>query len=128
MSYKIPPSMAMAVTQEMDFTATGTTNVLLTNSNENFVALGMTVFCSDYTGIVSGSVNISLGFTAPNYDDLTSPSAFNFTQSGQSIALINPFQNPILSVPPSTQLVVNVDIGGTATSFKGKVLVYGYYI
>jgi hypothetical protein len=116
----------------IDFTALGATK-LFTTGIRKFNVVGVSFLGINITGI-AGSPVVNLGWTAPNYADLTGLNVFQIPANANDgvVYFDSPSYSPALPlpvVPASTDFYVSVTTAdGTATNDIQQVNVFGYYL
>lgn len=119
------PSLFVYQSPTIDFTQAGLTTIVLTSSSV-FVPTQYTMYCVSAVSPNSDSV-FSIGYTAPDYDDLVANLNFSLTTAGEFQTFTN-FGGPKIAVPSASSIKVNVSSIDTGTTLTGKVILLGYYL
>ena len=111
----------------VDYTVAQLVPLFTTGPGQYFSVQCFVATTSAYNTVTSGSINGSLGWTGPGYNDLAFITA-SFSDVNQAWSYNSGFQTQVLMVPPSTTLYYNLTTPGIATAFAGKIAVYGFYV
>ena len=125
MSFKTPKSISIYQSPTIDFKTTGTTYIFTTESAGNFITTNVIFIVEEAdTFSVPGVYNI--GWTAPNYDDFYNGEVLN------DFSISSTFKDSLvlsdIFIPASTNVIINITTGITATTCTGSVIFVGFYI
>lgn len=125
MSYKTPKSISIYQSPTIDFKTTGTTSIFTTESAGSFVTTDI-ILISDSVNTLTLPGIATIGWTAPDYDDLVT--AINLSFSTPSTFYVFSLTSVNNFIPASTQVIFNVTTGVTATTSTGSIIISGFYI
>lgn len=99
----------------------------LFTATRDFFILNVYAVGTNVSGVIT-SADFSLGWTAPNYDDLDINTTFGtvITANGET-SISNPFSTPKI-IPSGQTLFINIDTPGVATSDVETIYVTGFYL
>jgi hypothetical protein len=106
----------------------GTVQALFTSpSYGTFVATSIVEYGQNVTGYVSPAV-FNIGWTAPNYDDLTLTSSTQVDTTNKYS--VQPAQGAALPIPipPSTSVSINITAAASATTMNENFYLIGYIL
>ena len=111
----------------VDFTQAQLVTLMTTDAAQYFIPLGLSSKCLTFNTVTARQISGNFGFTPASYNDygsviITLNALYNFFTYDQFV-----IDQSKPMVPPSTALIFDLTGPDTATSYTGKIIVYGFF-